>query len=60
MPRRLVQPRGPGATKLTAIGAPTETIKGISAFKDVGELIYSHLAADGTWNTDVMQTIKLT
>ena len=47
-------------TKLTAIGAPPETIKTISAFKDVGELIYSHLAADGTWNTDVMQTIKLT
>ncbi|CAK0884809.1 unnamed protein product [Prorocentrum cordatum] len=47
-------------TKLTSLGAPPETIKTIGAFKDVGELIYSHLAEDGSWNAEAMQTIKIT
>eukprot|EP00959_Pyramimonas_sp_CCMP1952_P226319 4732028-Pyramimonas_sp.AAC.1 len=46
-------------TKLTTIGAPASTISSISNFKDVGELIYSHILEDGTWHESTLQEIKL-
>ena len=44
--------------KLTTLGAPPEVINTIGTLTDVGELIYSHLAMDGSWHTDVMQTLS--